>query len=240
MTTAAKEKSKAGYPAAARFFGEIAALFREPAPAKGHAAHAVLVHQLKKASKAEIAVVYEVLQEMAAEVESLRAEVHAEDDAATDASLDKALRRAHERSTEPMSTEQSIEEGVAFMDQVRRDSAVALRDRIERGELIPSKEFQERLHISRQSISSAIKDGRLFAIVGPSGSNYYPAFYADPEYDRRAIEKVSRQLGRLPASVKHHFFTSKAFSLGGKTPLEALAAGRLDAVLAAAAAYAER
>jgi hypothetical protein len=40
--------------------------------------------------------------------------------------------------------------------------------------------------------------------------------------------------------VKYQFFTSKAFSLGGKTPLEVLEEGRLDDVLRAATAFSQR
>jgi hypothetical protein len=239
MTTAAKGKSRITYPAAVRFFEDISGLLNKTAPLKGVTARD-LVKRLKNAPKAEIAVVYEVLQEMSAEVGSLRMQVDVQKSAAPQVSIETALRIAQERSGEPMSNEQSVKEGNGFIVQMGLDSTAALRERIEHNDLILSKEIQEKLGISRQSVSSAIKDGRLFAIVGPSGTNYYPAFYADSKYDRRAIERVSKQLGALPATVKYHFFTTKAFSLGSKTPLDALAEGRLDAVLVAAAAYAEQ
>ena len=149
-------------------------------------------------------------------------------------------RRAQGTAGLAMPTTESEREGAAFMAQMAKDAVVALEDRIERQELLPSAEIQARLQITRQSLSIAVKAGRLFAIVGPSGKNYYPAFYADSRLDRRYLEKVCRALGGLPGTVKYHFFTSKSFYLGSKTPLEALVDGRLADVMVAATACAER
>jgi hypothetical protein len=168
------------------------------------------------------------------------ATLRAEDDAKTDAIARDILRAAHERSVKPMSTEKSIREGNAYMEQMRKNSAIALAARIERKELITAEELRDRLGITRRSISDAARTGRLFAIVGASGDNYYPAFYADKRYDRRALEKVSKALGTLPGAVKYHFFTSKSTYLRIKSPLEALEEGRLADVLIAAAGFAER
>lgn len=150
------------------------------------------------------------------------------------------VRRAREQSTKPMATEESIRKGQAYVARMNEDADRALRQRIADGELIASKALQQRAGITRQSISRAMKEGRLFAIVGPAGTAYYPAFYADPKCDRYLIERVAKQLGDLPATVKFHFFTSKAFSLNSKTPLAALEEGRLDDVLRAATACVER
>jgi hypothetical protein len=195
---------------------------------------------LAHASDEEIAVTCDVLTLTAAKLIALRAQRHADSDPDIEPALKRQMERAHEQSTKPMSTPESIKRGQHFIVQAREDSKNAIADRIQKGELIPSKELQDRGNISRQSISNAVKEGRLFAIVGPAGANYYPAFYTDPRFDRRSLERIVKQLGSLPATVKFHFFTSKIFSMGSVTPLEALQAGRLDDVLRAATAYAER
>lgn len=78
-----------------------------------------------------------------------------------------------------------------------------------------------------------MKAGLLFAFVGPSDENYYPAFKVDPSLDRRAIEQVSKVRGALPAASKYYFFTEQ-FTALQDTPLAALRSGRLAEVLAAA------
>jgi len=99
--------------------------------------------------------------------------------------------------------------------------------------------LQRALNVQRQALSAAMKAGRLFAFVGPSGENYYPAFYVDPTLDRRAIEKVSKALGELPAASKYYFFT-EPFTALQDTPLGALRKGRVSEVLAAAASVVGR
>ncbi|MFB9245827.1 hypothetical protein IV454_01570 [Massilia antarctica] len=156
-----------------------------------------------------------------------------EEDMTVRAILDEVRRR----KARPMSTRESVREGAGLMTSMRATSAATLRERIDKRELITSSEMQEKLGIRRQSISDAVKSGRLFAMVGPSGENYYPAFYADERFDRRAIEKVSKALGTLPASSKFFFFTTKLSTLQ-ETPLQALEKGRVKEVLVAAASFA--
>lgn len=105
--------------------------------------------------------------------------------------------------------------------------------------LLPGSEMRQRLHISAQALSAALKKKRVFALLGPSGDYVYPAFFADPALDRRVLERVSQALGDLPGASKWDFFTSARMSLGGKTPLQALAKGKVEAVLDAANAFRE-
>ena len=105
--------------------------------------------------------------------------------------------------------------------------------------LLPGAELCIRLGVTPQALSAALKARRMFALRGPSGDYVYPAFFADRRQDRQVLEKVSKTLGDLPGAAKWDFFTSPRLSLGGKSPLEALAKGKLNAVLAAAHAYAD-
>ena len=105
--------------------------------------------------------------------------------------------------------------------------------------LLSGAVLREKLQVTPQALSAALKTKRLFALRGPSGEYAYPAFFADPGHDRHVLEKVSKALGSLPGAAKWDFFTVPRLSLGGKSPLDALAKGKVDAVMAAALAYAE-
>lgn len=110
---------------------------------------------------------------------------------------------------------------------------------IRRGHLIPLREFQALMGwTSPQSVARALAAHRIFA-MDVEGQPYLPAFFADAIYRRRHLAAVTKQLGDLPSGAKLQFFGSRNGSLGGQTPLEALAAGRLEIVLRLAAAYAE-
>ncbi|MDP9995673.1 hypothetical protein J2W30_004559 [Variovorax boronicumulans] len=112
-------------------------------------------------------------------------------------------------------------------------------DLIKKGHLLDASTFQEAMGWkTRQAISKAVEDRRVFAIMHKS-ARYYPAFYADPRYDRTHLEAVAKQLADLPGGAKLQFFLTRKGSLGGKTPLEALAAGLFVKVKAVAAAFAE-
>ena len=106
---------------------------------------------------------------------------------------------------------------------------------LRKGELLEPAELAVRLHWTRQALSKALAAGRVF-FVELHGTRYYPAFFADPRYERRQIEAVSKALGDLPGGAKLAFMTTPKASLAGHTPLEALAGGELRAARAAAAA----
>ena len=104
--------------------------------------------------------------------------------------------------------------------------------------LLSSAQMWQALSLTRQAVSAATRSGRLFT-VDVDGESFYPAFFADGAIDRATLEKVSRQLDRLPGWAKWDFFTAPRGSLGGVSPLDALRTGRVDDVLRAAKAVAE-
>lgn len=108
---------------------------------------------------------------------------------------------------------------------------------IQTGRLVSGAQLRQKLQISAQALSAALKKTRIFAVLGPSGEYLYPAFFADQKFDRRALERVSQTLGQLPGASKWDFFTTARLSLGGKTVLQALEKGKVDAVLDAANAF---
>ena len=123
------------------------------------------------------------------------------------------------------------------MAEGRERAAETLARRIENKELLSTDAMRKVLGIAQAEINDAVAENRLFAFVGPDGEHYYPAFYADADVDRSAIELVAQELRDIPAASKYHFFVSKRTNLGA-TPLEALKRGRVTEVLRAASGFA--
>lgn len=105
--------------------------------------------------------------------------------------------------------------------------------------LLTSAQFIESLSWTRQALSKALAANRVF-FVEWCGSRYYPSFLADPTYQRSQLEAVAKRLGELPGRSKLQFFLTPKVSLGGLTPLSALAKGQFSAVKASAGGFAER
>jgi hypothetical protein len=127
-----------------------------------------------------------------------------------------------------------------LVSQAGREKAEGFMTKlISDGALVDSTSFVERLKVSRQALSKALKTHRVF-YVDVAGQRFYPDFYLDTRLERRQLELVSRSLGELPGASKLQFFLTKKASLEGHTPLEALARGQFSRVRAAAEGFAER
>lgn len=257
-TALKKAAMPAVYPAATGLFEQLAGLFASPSPPDKKLKAGQLDASLKALQQApadEVAAVSQILQDISARVLKLNAAsmntgregdntkppVTAGENLTNEDSLVHRLLSG--MRTEPAESEVVVgyeHANAEVMSRLRRESAEALQRRIHSKELLPPKEFQEALGISRQSINEAVKARRMFALLGPSGEYYYPAFYADGDLHRRDVERVAKALGGIPAASKYHFFTNKSTYLGALTPLQALKKGRLDEVLIAATAFEER
>lgn len=120
--------------------------------------------------------------------------------------------------------------------QLVLDSTEAM---IKRGQLVTPVEFQALMGWeTRQAVWKAAESHRIFYLEYKA-QRYFPSFYGDPAYDRRHLEAVTKVLGDLPGGSKLQFFLTRKGSLGGETPLQALAAGRVAKVKDVAAAFAE-
>ena len=257
MSAIAKHKPpQVPVQSSAQLFGQLGEMFSKPGQAlsvdKVSAALNKSMRQLQNhASIAELITLRNVVRELASQVDRL---VPDNDSSALPVSADsdeleraqredavgkKVLEAAGRCGPMEMLTPRSIRQGNEAMARAEQNAVATTASRIANRELISSGELQRALNVKRQAISGAVKAKRLFAIVGPSGENYYPAYYADPTLDRRTLEQVSKVLGSLPAPSKHHFFTSKSTMLQ-ETPLDALRKGRETEVLAAAAGFAAR
>lgn len=144
--------------------------------------------------------------------------------------------REHPPSTVP--TPESIAAGNAAMAEAYARAAEVVVRRIESRELLSPEDFCEAVGVTRDWLSDALTEGRLFAVVGPHGRSYFPAFYADASIKRGDIEQVARVLSPRDPGSQYWFFISVRTSLQG-TPLDALRAGRLDAVIRAAEMHVE-
>lgn len=135
-------------------------------------------------------------------------------------------------------TPESIAAGNAAMAEAYAHAAEVVVRRIESRELLSIDEFCEAVSVTRDWLSDALTEGRLFAITGPQGRSFFPAFYADAHIKRTDIEQVARVLSPRDPGSQYWFFTSVRTSLQA-TPLDALRAGRLDAVIRAAEMHVE-
>lgn len=127
-----------------------------------------------------------------------------------------------------------------WLEKMQKEQAEGRANMLANGTLLLSEQFQQQLGLSRQAISKAMREKRMFALEGTNGKLLYPAFFADQQYDRRQLGKVSQALGDLPSGSKFQFFTTGKMSLAGKTPLQALAEGELAQVLVTARGFMER
>jgi hypothetical protein len=146
----------------------------------------------------------------------------------------KALRSAVTRvaATPSGASSSSVSDPAALV----LDSTEAM---VQKGQLVTAAEFQELMGwTSRQAVWKAVDSRRVFCLEYKA-QRYFPAFYADASYDRRHLEAVTKILGDLPGGAKLQFFLTRKGSLGGATPLQALAAGRVAKVRDIAAAFAE-
>lgn len=141
--------------------------------------------------------------------------------------LERTIRRMRQRIEAAVPTE------LQFADAVR-----AARAMISRKELLESVQFADALGWTRQALSKALAAHRVF-FIDHEGARYFPAFYADPRYERRQLEAVTKLLGNLPGGSKLQFFLNARGSLSKLTPLEALLKGQLSSVKAAAEGFAQ-
>lgn len=96
---------------------------------------------------------------------------------------------------------------------------------ITKRQLLTPAEFQERMGwASRQIVWQASQNHRVFYLSHKT-VRYFPAFYGDQTYERSHLQAVRKALGSLPGGSKLQFFLTRKGSLGGMTPLQALAAG---------------
>lgn len=108
-----------------------------------------------------------------------------------------------------------------------------------KGDLLDSGTLAGQMGVTRQAISKAVMEQRMFCLNSVAGKKLYPAFYADPTLNRRQLGKISKVLGHLAGASKWQFFTHPRMSLHGNSPINALRKGKYADVIAAATAFRE-
>lgn len=105
--------------------------------------------------------------------------------------------------------------------------------------LVDRAKFLTEAGLSALQLDRALVAKRLFA-VELHGQEYIPDFFLDKRYDRHQLQAVCKVLGDLPGGSKLQFFTNPKGSLGGRTPLDAIADGKVAFVRRVAKAFVER
>lgn len=149
------------------------------------------------------------------------------------------LAEARRRPPTVVATPASIAANQKIMKALHAGAAKKLIGRIRRKELLTKEELIERLGGNRRWVNRALRAGRLFSLQAPSGTEYFPTFFADCAHRRRSLGRVAHALNGLPGPSKYFFFVSRFTSLQ-MSPLEAVALGRMSEVIECALAFAER
>jgi len=111
---------------------------------------------------------------------------------------------------------------------------------IARGDMLGSDAVAERLGVSRQAVDKKRRAGELLALSWGSRRLHYPAWQLEPGILGEALKRVLAPLKGEDPWLIYRFFTTPEAALADATPLEALRAARVDEVVAAAQAYADR
>ncbi|QEI07418.1 hypothetical protein FXN63_17395 [Pigmentiphaga aceris] len=157
--------------------------------------------------------------------------------------LEKTLKTLRIATADVQSVPNRVQTSVTAKPAAKQVTAALVLDTteamIEKGQLLTPVEFQRLMGwASRQAVWKAAKTHRVFYLTHQA-ERYFPAFYGDARYDRSHLEAVTKVLGDLPGGAKLQFFLTRKGSLGGSTPLDALADGRFAKVKDVAAAFAE-
>jgi hypothetical protein len=112
---------------------------------------------------------------------------------------------------------------------IREEAKRNRQNLVASGKLLTSAQLQAALSMSRQAVSLATREQRLFK-VDVAGKGYYPAFFAREDINRRDLETISKALGALPGWTKWDFFTAPRETFGDINALDALAKGKSEIV----------
>lgn len=131
-------------------------------------------------------------------------------------------------------------ENAAVLASLEQQQAETIQKSIASGLLLPEKDLCQRLGWTGEALCAALQRNEIFTVCDFSGNPFYPAFFCgDKKNTPKMLAKVCRALGNLPGTSKWYFFTARRISLAGCTPLQALAKGHIEAVMNAAASYAD-
>ncbi len=108
-----------------------------------------------------------------------------------------------------------------------------------KGELFDAETFMAKLGWTRAQLDHAVSKYRVFLLTSDD-VEYVPSFFFDGRFCSYHVQLVSAALGTVSPGGKWQFFSTGKGSLGGITPLVALARGQVRTVRRCAIACAER
>ncbi|CAN0622892.1 conserved protein of unknown function [Burkholderia multivorans] len=109
-----------------------------------------------------------------------------------------------------------------WFEHAARDALRVRRQMVRDGALLTEEEFCRLIGLSAKQVGRLIERGNVFS-VDVDGGPYYPAFLAEPTPYPERLAVLCRILYPAPPIARLRFLTSRRGSLGGITPLEALA-----------------
>lgn len=96
------------------------------------------------------------------------------------------------------------------------------------GTLVEGVKIETAWGVKRQTVDAARERGEIFS-VWVKGKHWYPSEAL--KFERSSLAAINRALANVDPSSKLLFLLRKHGSLGGKTPADAVIAGKLDDVL---------
>ena len=108
------------------------------------------------------------------------------------------------------------------------------------GELLDAGEVAARLRCDLAEVENRRRQGLLIALPGIDGRRGFPAWQFTDKGLLPGLEEVLRDIGVASPWSRAAFFLSGDIRLDGRTPLETLLHGDVEAVRRAAAAYGEQ
>lgn len=126
------------------------------------------------------------------------------------------------------------------LDAARQRGRVAAAEILSRPDMLSSDDMASRLGMTRQGIDKRRRKGELFALQGERRGYVYPGWQVGE--NGRVVPGLTEVLAALPGGpwTQYRFFVTHHGSLGDRTAAEALRAGDLQAVLAAAEDFGEQ
>ncbi|HEX8611616.1 MAG TPA: hypothetical protein VF800_10050 [Telluria sp.] len=103
------------------------------------------------------------------------------------------------------------------------------------GTLVAGGEVEAAWGVKRQTVDAARQRGEIFS-VWVKGKHWYPGDAL--KFERPTLAKINAALGPTDPSSKLLFLLRKHGALGGQTPADAVAAGKVDEVLRLASDWA--
>jgi len=153
----------------------------------------------------------------------------------TDAALLSALGLAKNgTSVEPGAASDPLAAAKARGEQAKRDILAA------QGDMLSASDVASRLNVNVEDVERRRQDGLLIALPSETGTPGFPAWQFRDDGLLPGLDIVLSHMSVRSPWMRAQFFLSGDLRLDGRTPLDVLRRGEIDAVRRAGAAYGEQ